>query len=219
MVIISTLLFYPQLNPETVQKPLKWLVPSVVFLGTVTACSALLPWRGENCSYATALAVGLAYMAWLLISVVRKDVPVNRWWLAILPFALAFFAVAIQRAVFADVQTEISLWQADQNFYTSMRTGDPFGSALMNLSIPVVNLLFAILTVRYVRSNRELSRSVRFLALCFTLIMISGLMVFYCVVPAGTDSGVIMPYQTCFSSLPLGIAAAAVLFSKPTQIS
>lgn len=217
-VIISTLLFYPQLNPETVQKPLKWLVPSVVFLGAVTVCSALLPWKGENGSYTTALAVGLAYTAWLFISVVRKDVPINRWWLAILPFALVFVSVAIQHAVFADTQTEISLWQADQNFYTAMRIEDPFGSSLLNLAIPVVNLAFAKLTIRFVRPNRELSRSVRFLTLCFTLITISGLMVFYCVVPAGTDSGVIMPYQTCFSSLPLGIAAATVLFSNPTQI-
>lgn len=218
-VVVSTLLFYPQLDSATVQKPLKWLAPSIVFLGAVAACSALLPWNGITGSYATALAVGLAYTAWLLLGVVRKGIPINRWWLASLPVALVFFAIVIQHAVLADAQTEVSFWQAGQNFYTAMRISDAFGSTIMNLAIPIVNLAFAMLIARCARPDRELSRSVRFLALCFTFITICGLMVFYCVVPAGIDSGVIMPYQTCFSSLPLGIAAARVLFAKPTQIS
>lgn len=217
-VIISTLLLYPQLDTETVQKPLKWLVPSVIFLGTVAACSVLLPWKGMTGSYATALAVGLAYTAWLCVGVVRKDIPINRWWLAVLPFVLVFFVIAIQHAVFTDVQTELALWQSGQNFYTAMRT-DIVGSSVMNLAIPVANLAFALLTARYVRRDRELAPSVRFLALCFTFITISGLGVFYNIVPAGMDSGVIMPYQTCFTSLPLGIAAARVLFSKSSLFS
>ena len=218
-VVISTLLFYPQLDSETVLKPFKWLVPSIAFLGAATACSASLPWKGATGSYATGLAVSLAYTAWLCIGVVRKGIPIKRWWLSVLPFVLVFFVIAIQHAVFTDSQAELYRWQTGQNFYTAMRTGDPLWSTLMNLAIPVVNLAFSILTVRYVRPNRELSRSVRFLTLCFALISISGLMFFYSVVPAGMDSGMIMPYQTCFSSLPLGIAAATVLFSKPTQIS
>lgn len=213
-VIISTLLFYPRLDTETVQKPVKWLAPSIVYLGAVAAFSALLPWKGMTGSYATALAVSLAYTAWLLLGVVRKDIPMNRWWLACLPFTLVFFAIAIQHAVFTDVRTEVFSWQAGQNFYTAMRTGDALGSTIMNIAIPVVNLSFAILTIRYVRTDRALSYSVRFLALCFTFITIFGLAVFYCVVPIGIESGVIMPYQTCFSSLPLGIVAARVLFEK-----
>ena len=166
-----------------------------------------------------ALAVGLAYTAWLILSVFRKENPVNRWWLSVLPFTVVFAIALTLHAFSADAQAEVSAWRAGENFYTAMRSGNIFGSTLMNIFIPFANLAFAVVAVKIAKPNQELICSVKYLSLLFILMTVAGLMVFYGVVPAGASSGVIMPFQTCFTSLPLGIVAARILLSKPTQIS
>ena len=134
-VVVSTLLFFPRMEMETVQKPFKWLVTSIIFLCAVAACSALL-WRVGASDYAMALAVGLAYTAWLILSVFRKENPVNRWWLSVLPFTVVFAIALTLHAFSADAQAEVSAWRAGENFYTAMRSGNIFGSTLMNIFKP-----------------------------------------------------------------------------------
>lgn len=216
--VVSTLLFLPRMELETIQKPVKWLVPSTLFLACITIASTLLPWKiGGN--YALALAVGLAYSAWLILNISRKENPVNRWWLSVLPFTVVFAIALTLHAFSADAQAEVSAWRAGENFYTAMRTGDSAGSTLMNIVIPLANLSFAFAAVKIAKPNRELIYSVRYLTLLFVLMTIAGLMVFYGVVPAGMRFGVIMPFHTCFTSLPCGLLVSRFLFQKTTQNS
>lgn len=211
-VVIGSILFFPKLDPEIVNKPCKWLLPGIAFLLVVTALSIHIPWK-DGGSYATALAVGCAFSAWLAVNVVQTEnlQRSKQRWLVFLPFVLVFWIAVIQHASFSsNVQDEVKAWQAGQNYYTKIRSGNPLGRTLMNIVIPLLNLIFGIVTIKRVKPNRELHSAATFLILTFVFMSIAGLMAFYCVVP-GVSAGLIMPYHTCFTSLPLSVFGAMSL--------
>lgn len=211
-VVVSSILFFPKLDAAVIKNPVKWLFPGIAFLLVITAISFCLPWK-DGGSYAMALAIGCAFTAWLLVNVVQQGNPQrrSRWWLAFLPFVLVFLTAVLQHAVFSsNVQDEVNAWQTGQNFYTEMRSGNPLGGTLMNIVIPLLNLVFGMVAIKNVKSNRELHSAAAFLILTFVFMSIAGILAFYCVVP-GVSTGLIMPYHTCFTSLPLSVFGAMSL--------
>ena len=207
-LVISTLLFAPQIELEALEKPLVWLLPEVVFMLAVAALSFCLPWKGEAPGYSLAAVVTCALTAWQLVGTLRQVVGKRgrKLWLILLPVLGSYFVLVIQHVLFVeDPAAKLQLWLSGASCYSEMRGTDPVGTAWMNILLPAVNLILGVIVLKLTRHRLSIAHvNAGFLQMVYALISVIGITCFYGVFP-DASAPVNMPHRTLFTCLPVGL--------------
>ena len=217
-IITATILMVPQMDEKSSEKPLCWLLPSMLLLIISSGFSYRLPWRGDGQpDYHLGVVLGLIITSWLLVSTIKRtDVGKGKpLILALLPFVLSFSLVAVQHAVIAahsgTIQMTLDRWRERVNIYSAMRSADPKGTTWMNIIIPIANIGFGLVLNRF---GGELSndsrRNTLFLFITYVLMILAGMFCFYAVLP-DIETPVIMPHHSCMTALPISILCASFI--------
>ena len=215
-VVMTTILMVPRMDEKSREKPFSWILPSTVLLFVCAGLSYCLPWRGNGQSdYNLAVALGMIVTSWLFTNTIKtKDIGKGRpFILALLPFALSYFLVALQHVVFAansgTIQMTLERWKERINIYSAIRIGDPVGATWMHIIIPTVNILLGIVLARFGNElGKDSRRNALFLLFTYVLMVLAGTFCFYSVLP-DVETPIIMPHHSCITALPISIFCAS----------